>query len=756
NGKWPKYSVDPDKNRRCYSCEETIKKALHHIMHSRVAIINAAPVTSEVLLITKAVQLLSEPLKQRRSAAPTIIITKSSQTLDKILVELLPKFPNLIRVGSSKQCKNRSLAGRQINNLDNEINISYNQQIDHLKDTRIDLLIKSKERFTFMSDDYFLKSAPKKFRMQLSILNGKKPNYEPRDNELLKALCIWLSGDPPPKSGLKRSKELSGFSFEEFTIPRPFKFSLEKKSIKEILSANIENPFDDSSAHIYSKFSLPLMFSLIEELETTLSFDEDSNDPDNIYSSNIKELQFVNKLIDRLPQDQKHLFNKKNRFPNDLENDINQFWYHVTEDIWSIPTNERKRYRHMFNRIISNYYDPIISKTYTHAIKSSNSKMDEIRLQKLSKFMKDAPVIGFSLKNAKCLKKLFHDSSSPASAPVFIVDEASEIPENEISCIIHEDLEHLIMIGDINRSCGNSLFERWILNGGKHYRISEQSRVHPQINYLLSAFYKRIADDLVFLKNNLSILGTTSNVYFFNHQNYDQNSDDVRNTIEAEFVVKFAFYLYQQATDFDPGNITILTPFIAQKELIKSLLAPELTKEKTVKIREIVTKEIGIHNDDTELTQKIIITEKRLGRINVQLINDYRYEENQIVILSLVAVPQRLQKEALATLSSKDLVYTALSRANRGLYIFGDGDVLKKNIPIWDAIIEKTMDENIYGTELILRCQNHGIQTKISHPNHFKQYTPLGGCMMPCKKMLLCDHQCPRTCHPIPHSQEQD
>ncbi|CAG8484919.1 11318_t:CDS:2 [Dentiscutata erythropus] len=727
NSKWPAYYVDADKTKRRYSCEETIKKALHHIIHSRVAIINAAPVTSEVLLITKAVQLLSEPLIQRYISAPIIVITKSSLTLDKILVELLSNFPNLIRVGSTKQCKNRLLAGRQVDNLQNEISTLYNRQIDHLKDTRIDLLKRIKERFTFMSDDYFLQSAPSQFQRQLIYHKGKKTISPSRDVEL-KALKAWLSNDYPSTSTGSRSPTAL---FEESTIRRPFKCCLNKSPLQKILSANMDNLFNGSPDDHYSKITLPFMFSVIEELENILSFDDDTNELNNIYSSNIDELQFINNLISHLPQDQVFLFNKKNqpeKFPNDLKNDITQFWRHINiTNIWKMPTSDRKLYRHMFNRIISNYYDPIITNIYTSAMKL-NSTMDVKRLKKLSDVMKGAPVIGFSWKNAKCLKKLFHDSS-PASTPVFIIDEASEIPEDEISCIIHnnEDLEHLVMIGDMVRSCGKSLFERWILNGGRHYRLSEQSRVHPNINDLLSPFYKRISDDLSFLKNNSNILGTTSNIYFLNHQNYDEVPDGISkkmiNTIEAEFVTKFAFYLYQQDADFDPGNITILTPFVDQKELIKSLLSPELTKEKTVKIREIITKEIGMRNYEKEFAQKIIVTEKKLGTVNVRLINDYRYEENQIVILSLVAVPQRLQQDALATLRTKDLVYTALSRANRGLYIFGDGDVLK-NIQLWNTIIKKTMDE------LILSCQNHGVQTKISHPNHFDQYVPLGGCMV--------------------------
>ncbi|RIB25137.1 hypothetical protein C2G38_2031303 [Gigaspora rosea] len=759
NSKWPAYYVGTDKNVRRYSCEETIKKALYHIIHSRVAIINAAPVTSEVLLITKAVQLLSEPLNQRNISAPIIVITKSSLTLDKILTELLSIFPNLIRVGSTKQCKNRLLAGRQVDNLQNEISTLYNRQIDHLKDTRIDLLKRIRERFTFMSDDCFLQSAPGQFKRQLVHHKGKKANSPSRDVDL-KALKAWLSNDYSLTSDGNRSPITS---FEESTIRRPFKCFLNKTPLQKILSANMENLFDNSPDDLYSAVTLPVMFSLIEELENILSFDDDANDLNNIYSSNIDELRFINNLISRLPQDQMLLFNKKNqpeKFPNDLKNDINQFWRHINiTNIWKMPTNDRKLYRNMFNRIISNYYDPVITNIYTGAMKL-NSSMDVKRLQKLSDVMKGAPVIGFSWKNAKCLKKLFHDSS-PASAPVFIVDEASEIPEDEIKCIIrdNEDLEHLVMIGDMGRTCGNSLFERWISNGGRHYRLSEQCRVHPDINSLLSTFYKRISDDLSFLKNNSKIPGTTSNVYFLNHQNYDEVPDGISkkmiNTIEAEFVAKFTFYLHQQDVDFDPGNITILTPFTDQKELIKRLLAPELTKEKTVKIREIITKEIGMHNYEPEFAQKIIVTEKKLGAVNVQLINDYRYEENQIVILSLVAVPQRLQQEALATLSTKDLVYTALSRANRGLYIFGDGDVLK-NIPIWNSIIKKTMEEKTYGSELILSCQNHGIRTKISHPNHFEQHVPLGGCVMSCEKMLLCGHECPRKCHPIPHSQERN
>ncbi|CAG8724782.1 10739_t:CDS:2, partial [Racocetra fulgida] len=332
-----------------------------------------------------------------------------------------------------------------VDNLQNEINTLYNRQIDHLKDTRIDLLKRIKERFTFMSDYYFHQSAHNHFKKQLSPHKSRKTNHTSRDVEL-KDLMNWL---------------LSDNNTNESLTHRPFKFSSNKKPLHEILSSNLENLFADSSTDLYSK----IMFSSIEELEKNLSFDDDdSNDLDNIYSPNIEESRFINNLINRLPQDQKFLFDEQNqseRFPNDLNNDIDQFWHYVTKDIWDIQKirkisiDERKLYRHMFNRIVSNYYDPIITNIYTNAIELNNN-MDEKRLQKLSEVMKGAP----------CLKKLFHDSS-PASTPVFIVDEASEIPEDEISCIIndHENLEHLVMIGDMNRRCGNSLFERWISNG---------------------------------------------------------------------------------------------------------------------------------------------------------------------------------------------------------------------------------------------------------------------------------------------------
>ncbi|CAG8713895.1 3165_t:CDS:2, partial [Racocetra fulgida] len=292
--------------------------------------------------------------------------------------------------------------------------------------------------------------------------------------------------------------------------------------------------------------------------------------------------------------------------------------------------------------------------------------------------------------------------------------------------------------------------------------LSEQIRVHPQINNLLSTFHKRIADDFACLKNNSQIAGTTSNVYFLNHQNYDEVPDSISknviNTIEAEFVTKFAFYLHQQDADFDPGNITILTPFTAQKELIKSLLAPELIKEKTVKISEIITKEVGMHNYEPEFAQKIIVTEKKLGSVNVQLISDYRYEENKIVILSLVAVPQRWQKEALTILSTKDLVYTALSRATRGLYIFGDGDLLK-NIPPWTDIIKKTINE----INVMLKC-GHNVKVPCHERLNVDEYRckrpkdveiPTCGhvvrvdcfvtnpeCTKRCGYLLSCGHKC--------------
>ncbi|CAG8849770.1 5805_t:CDS:1, partial [Racocetra persica] len=167
---------------------------------------------------------------------------------------------------------------------------------------------------------------------------------------------------------------------------------------------------------------------------------------------------------------------------------------------------------------------------------------------------------------------------------ICIVDEASDIPEAELMSTLSLDkLEHIILIGDkymskpdvksVIAQRGNrnvSLFERWMLIGGKYVELTQQSRMHPKIYKLMNVLYNCKLNIDSRANNIPSIPGIASNLFFMSPEHNDNANEHgiIRNEHEAEFVANFAFYLFQQEHNFDPQRITILTPFKAQKQLI--------------------------------------------------------------------------------------------------------------------------------------------------------------------------------------------
>ena len=136
-------------------------------------------------------------------------------------------------------------------------------------------------------------------------------------------------------------------------------------------------------------------------------------------------------------------------------------------------------------------------------------------------------------------------------------------------------------------------------------------------------------------------------------------------------------------------------------------------------------------------------------------VDSYQGEENEVILLSLV---RGNPDSSVGFLRSKNRVVVALSRAQRGLYVFGnaltvagqEGDNGSRE-KLWLPILLHLLDEKRYGSNLPIVCSKHQITTNISEPEHWEELS--GGCDKDCGGMLPCGHLCPHKCHPTPHEQ---
>jgi hypothetical protein len=139
-------------------------------------------------------------------------------------------------------------------------------------------------------------------------------------------------------------------------------------------------------------------------------------------------------------------------------------------------------------------------------------------------------------------------------------------------------------------------------------------------------------------------------------------------------------------------------------------------------------------------------------------VDSYQGEENDIILLSLVRSNSYL---SVGFLDNKNRLVVALSRARRGLYIFGNTITLTmaentrdkyRREPLWDPLIKfmKVQDRYSLDGGLPITCKKHGNTVRITDPCSW--YINSGGCEEPCDEGYLpCGHACILTCHPFEH-----
>ncbi|CZR63092.1 related to NAM7-nonsense-mediated mRNA decay protein [Phialocephala subalpina] len=331
-----------------------------------------------------------------------------------------------------------------------------------------------------------------------------------------------------------------------------------------------------------------------------------------------------------------------------------------------------------------------------------------------------------------------------------LIEEAAETKEGTITAGLVESIQQLILVGDhkqLQASCNVqaledapynmkvSMFERLVMNHLPHVRLNKQRRMVPEIRKLLcledNPFYPDLTDHTHVLDrtfNRLSVPGMGGrNVYFHSH-NWPEavNSDASRyNSDESEMIAGFFHYLTLNGTD--ASKITVLTFYNGQ--------------------RKAILKDLRSHPGL-----------KNVLYFNVFTVDSYQGEENDIILLSLVRSNNKFQ---IGFVDNQNRAVVALSRARRGLYMFGNsvtlaamesnGEIIGRD-RLWGPIVDYMNGKGqlAIGMGLPITCRNHNKVIRISEPWEWDGRA--GGCNARCRGVLPCGHPCILTCHPFEHS----
>ncbi|KAK8902165.1 hypothetical protein QC760_009643 [Botrytis cinerea] len=391
------------------------------------------------------------------------------------------------------------------------------------------------------------------------------------------------------------------------------------------------------------------------------------------------------------------------------------------------------------------YYDQLTQKL----IEALRKYRDSMNNLKMAKWRRDAEFIDYiDTRIIGCtttgLSK-YRGLLSALNPTVLLIEEAAETLEANVTAGIIPSLEQVILVGDHRQLTANttldrfmshpyymsvSLFERLVNNGMAYTMLNKQRRMIQEIRELLciepNPFYVDLHDhqnvrDRV--NHRPPVPGMNYDSYFFSHkwQEHRDVNMSCYNAPEAEMVAGFFNYLVLNGVQ--PENITVLTYYNGQRKL--------LLKELSRRVTSVATPYFKVYTVDA-----------------------YQGEENEVILLSLV---RGNPHSSVGFLRSKNRVVVALSRAQRGLYIFGNAITVAgqeadngSREKLWMPILLHLLDERKFGSKLPILCSKHQNHTYVSEPEHWEDLS--GGCHEACGGILPCGHLCPYKCHPTPHN----
>ena len=394
-------------------------------------------------------------------------------------------------------------------------------------------------------------------------------------------------------------------------------------------------------------------------------------------------------------------------------------------DFWNIPDIYRGT---VYKYLRDEYMHKVTTKFRGLAVQYAEAVRDVkiSRWQADARYLSQARIIGCTTTGLSKYRALLHG----LKPKIVMIEEAAETLEAYVTAACFDSLEHLILVGDhrqLRPSCSVkeleghpfnlavSLFERLVCNNVEFSQLLKQRRMRPEIRQALAPIYGNLTDHpCVFDREAIPGMGGI-NSYFFSHV-WHEDSDNHQSKVnveEAKMIVAFFNYLVDNGIKVK--DITILTFYNGQRKLIVDLLRrhPNLQGETFI----------------------------------VRTVDSYQGEENGVVILSLA---RSNRSRNIGFLSIVNRVCVAMSRAQRGFFIFGNAKMLSHASKIWWQIVQiMAKKPRRVGYHLPITCQNHGKKIYVDRHEDFQGLN--GGCSQRCFEELSCGHMCQLHCHPMGH-----
>eukprot|EP00658_Telonema_sp_P-2_P011832 TRINITY_DN14531_c0_g1_i1.p1 TRINITY_DN14531_c0_g1~~TRINITY_DN14531_c0_g1_i1.p1 ORF type:complete len:748 (+),score=185.98 TRINITY_DN14531_c0_g1_i1:122-2365(+) len=380
----------------------------------------------------------------------------------------------------------------------------------------------------------------------------------------------------------------------------------------------------------------------------------------------------------------------------------------LRRDIWRMKRGDKWYTIELMQKAL---YSAIETEIRTGLI-ALETKSTEFQTAKMSADLSlcyaQTPLVGMTANYAARHRALLHK----LQPRVCIVEEAGELLESQLlACLSSPALEHLVLIGDHQQlrpkvsdfklerdfHLDISLFERLLSNGTRSSSLSLQLRMRPEICDLVRPFYSHLQDhDRVF--QHPPCRGVHRNVFFLTHGVYEDEvfrTSSKQNSHEARFLAKLAEY-FVLVKGYQPSEVTLLTPYLGQKRLFKEILAQSDESRadgRTLAPPLMPDRGQRTHEDDDHKQKE------HPDHVVVATIDDYQGEENKIILLSLV---RSNPTGKLGFVGIENRIIVALSRAQHGMIMMGNGDQMAEGSPLWARALEHMKQRHGYGQHLHL------------------------------------------------------
>jgi len=242
---------------------------------------------------------------------------------------------------------------------------------------------------------------------------------------------------------------------------------------------------------------------------------------------------------------------------------------------------------------------------------------------------------------------------------------ALQVLEAHIVAALGKATRHLVLIGDHQQlrpstavyrlakqfALDVSLFERLVRAGVDHVTLRTQRRMRPEVSALVHHIYPALQDHAVTLERP-RVAGVLEPVFFVQHARHEDSVGEARsrvNTHEATFLAALASWLLR--CGHSPEALVVLTPYCGQLVALRAAF-----------------REAG----------------GCLCEVPLRSVDEYQGEEADIVLLSLV---RSNADGSIGFLGVDNRVCVALSRARIGLYIVGNGALLRAKRPLWESVL---------------------------------------------------------------------